>query len=139
MARKPTARVVLNRSRLDQVTLAVADGMFAVGKAIIETARPPDAPPYGEGLRDQGGVLVYVDGKKVAGFGLDGKQPKPPRAAKVSRGQGIHVIVGWGFPGRFVELGTAKMAAQPFLTPAADEVLARATEIMAPVVKEALP
>jgi hypothetical protein len=139
MARKPTARVVLNRSRVHEVTLAVADGLFAVGKEIIETADPPDLPPFGEGLLNQGGVLAYVDGQKVAGFGLDGKQPKPPRSERVSKGQGIVVIVGWGFPARFVTFGTIHNTPDPFFPEAADRVLPQANAIMAPVVKAALP
>jgi HK97 gp10 family phage protein len=131
------SKVVLNRSRLDQVTLAVADGLFAVGKQIIDTARPADSPyepfPTGEGLPLQGGVLAYVNGKKVAGYGLDGRQPRAPRAARVSRGRGVEVIVGWGFPARFNEFGTVKMAAQPFFTPAELAVLPQTNAILAEV------
>ncbi len=139
MAKGFTKRVQLHRDALDQVTLATADGMFAVGKAILEAARPPDATPFGEGLVDRGGVLAYVDGKKVNGFGMDGKQPKPPRAARVSKGRGAVVIVGWGFPARFQEFGTIHHGAQPFFTPAVDATMPRSQQIMAPVVKAKLP
>lgn len=131
------SKVVLNRSKLDQVTLAVADGLFAVGKAIVDAAHPADSPyepfPAGEGLPRQGGVLAYVNGKKVAGYGLDGKQPRAPRAAHVSRGRGVEVIVGWGFPARFNEFGTIRMPAHPFLTPARNQVLPQTNAILADV------
>lgn len=139
MARGFTKRVVLHRQAVDQVTLAMADGMFAVGKAIIENARPPDLPPLGKGLLEGGGVLAYVDGKKVNGWSQGGKQPKPPRAARVSKGRGAVVIVGWGFPARLVELGSIHNTPNPFFTPSVDETLPRAQSIMAPVVSAALP
>jgi hypothetical protein len=134
-----TSRMVINRKVYSEVVLAVADGVFEVLKTMIEATRPPDAPPFTEGLVDNGGALVYVNGKKVAGFGLDGKQPRPPRAAKVSRGQGILGYAGWGPPARFNELGTVKQPARPFFTPTAAAISPQATRIMAPVVKGKLP
>lgn len=128
MAKGRTARVVLNRRAIDGVRLALADGVFAVAKAIVKEANPPDATPYGDGLVTNGGALLYVDGKKIDGMGLDGRQPGKPRAAK--SGPGTVAIAGYGFPGRFLEFGTVKMAAQPFFTPARDRVLPRATSII---------
>ena len=131
------SRVVLNRSRLDAVTLAIADGMFAVMKEIVDQTTTPDSPrkpwPLGEGLPKQGGALVYVNGKKVAGYGLDGKQPKVPRAAHISRTVGAVAIAGWGFPARFNEMGTVRQPARPFFTPTVDRVLPRLATIMAPI------
>lgn len=132
MARK-NSRLVLNRSRLDEVSLAVADGFGALAEAIVRNAKPPDAAPFGEGLVKRGGWLVYVGAKKVGGGGLDGRQPKKPRALKVKQ-HGIVAIAGFGFPGRFQEFGTIHHRAQPFLSPAADRTVPRATQIMAPVV-----
>lgn len=157
MAKGFTKRVVLNRSAIHEVTLAMADGMFAVTKEMIETADPPDTGEgyyyfgkkgarergpereIGEGLVKGGGVLAYVDGKKVNGWHMDGRQPKPPRAAKVSKGRGAVVIFGFRFPGRFQEFGTIHHAPQPFLTPAVDATMPRSTSIMAPVVGPKLP
>jgi len=141
--RGPSKRVVLNRAAVTELGLAVADGIFEVGQQIIAVARPPDDPRVllrsagpkhrwyhvdesepegtGKGLPLQGGVLVYVDGQKVAGWHQRGKQPKKPRAAKTPKGA-IVAIVGYGFPGRFAEIGTANSPAQPFLSPAADQV-----------------
>lgn len=138
------SKIAINRSRVDGVMLAVADGMFEVGKQMVEAAATtaPDYPtgrwPINEGLPKQGGVLAYYDGKKVAGYGLDGRQPRPPRAARVSRSRGIIVIVGWGFPARFNEFGTVKMPANPFFTPAADRIEPQAVPIMTPVVSAEL-
>lgn len=137
------SKIVINRAALDDVTLAIADGLNAVGMEILQSTNPPDSPfppyPEGEGLPKQGGVLTYVNGKKVAGYGQDGKQPRAPRAAKVSRSQGAVVIVGYGFPARFNEEGTVKMAAQPFFSPVAFDILPRSAEIMEPIVRPALP
>lgn len=138
MARKPAARVVLNRSRLTDVGLAIADGVMELGRTIIEVADPPDATPFGEGLVTSGGVLVYVNGKKVDGWGQDGRQPKPPRAARVSRGEGVVGVVGWGFPARFQERGTVHHAAQPFGTPAVDQTVPHANDIIGAVVRPRL-
>jgi hypothetical protein len=113
VARKPSKRVVMNREALDAIRLGMADGTHNVGMAIIEGAQVPDAPPYGVGLVDTGRVVTLVDGRKVAGEGT------PPREAKV--GKGTVTIFGFGFPGRFQELGTSKQPARPFLTPSVQE------------------
>lgn len=133
----PSARVVLNRQRTAKVHLAVADGLGAVGLAILRRADPPDATPYGAGLVRNGGLLLYRGRSKLAGFGLDGRQPRKPRAVRLEEDQTV-CIVGYGFPGRFQELGTVRQAAQPFLTPAAQAVLPTATATMAAVVSTSL-
>lgn len=117
MAKKPSAKVVLHRESLDRMVLAVADGFHEAGMIGLEAAKPPDAEPYGKGLVTAGGTTTYVHGKKTAGYGQDGKQPAKPRALNV-RESSIVTIVGFGFPGRFQEEGTARHPAQPFLTPA---------------------
>jgi hypothetical protein len=133
------SKIKFNRSKVHELDLIIADGLFAVGQQIIETGMPnaPDSPeepyPLGEGLPRQGGVLAYVDGKKVAGWSGRGTQPRAPRAAKVSRHMGIIVIVGWGFPARFNEIGTVHQAPHPFVAPARDEVLPRGISILRPV------
>lgn len=138
MARGPSTRVVLNRKAVRAVQVAIADGLFEVARTIIEVADPPDATPFGAGLVTQGGALAYVGDKKVGGWSQRGTQPKKPRAYKV-RGQGaITAIAGFGFPGRFQEMGTVHHAAQPFLTPAANRTVDHAAEIMAPIVSAEL-
>lgn len=140
--RGPSAKVILNRSAVHNVMLAIADGLEEVGRTIIETAaeNAPDSPydpyPAGEGLPKQGGVLTYVNGQKVGGWSTLGTQPRKPRAANVKRG--ITAVVGFGFPGRFAEFGTVRTAAHPFLGPARDSVLPHMAQIMASVVKPRL-
>lgn len=115
MARRPSTRVVLNRASLDQVDVAVADGLSAVSAAVLVDADPPDQTPYGVGLVRNGGYLTYVRDKKVGGFGLDGRQPRKPRAVRVKDSTDLQTIVGYGFPGRFQQLGTLRQPAQPFI------------------------
>jgi hypothetical protein len=117
MARGPSAKVVLNRQALNELGLALAEGMEDVAKTIVETANPPDATPYGVGLVRAGGWAAYFGSKKVGGGGLDGKQPGKPRAFRPEP-EVVSAIAGFGFPARFVEYGTVKMAAEPFLWPA---------------------
>lgn len=117
-----TTRVELNRRALNDIAMAFVDGVAAIGKAIIENADPPDATPFGQGLVDRGGVLVYVGPTQVYAWSLSGKKPQKPKSVKVRSETGnILGIAGFGFPGRFQELGTINHPAQPFLTPAVNK------------------
>lgn len=109
-------KVVVNRKAFADWQLGVADGLFEAGKAALEATIVPDAPPYGQGLVEGGGVLSWLDGKKVGGTTIGGKAIAKPRGLKTGRGEAV-TIVGFGFPGRFVELGTVDTGAEPFLTP----------------------
>lgn len=131
MAKKRSARVVLNRRAVGQVELALADGVNAVAKAIVLETNAPDAEPYGEGLVMRGGWITYIADKKIDGGGTDGRQPKKPRAFRVRGSEVISAVAGWGFPAGFKELGTNKMAAEPFFAPARDRVIPRIPSIMA--------
>jgi hypothetical protein len=122
-------RVELNRSVLDAITLATADGLFEMAKAAVFEASVPDAPPYGTGLLQGGGAVAWVRGKKVATTTIGGKQIKAPRGAGVSR-MGIVAAGGYGFPGHLVEFGTVKMGAEPFLTPSLMAVAPDAVEFV---------
>lgn len=137
MLQKTTHRVVLNRAAIEQAILAEADGLFAVAVKVIEAARPPDAPPYGKGLVEGGGALAFVGRKKVAGTTIGGRQIKKPRQLKLRDGE-VTAIAGWGFPARFVELGTLNTHAEPFLTPAALQVVGDAHVIVSEAVKRRL-
>lgn len=138
MARKPSTRVVMNRAALDEIDLAVADGLEEVVRTVVENANPPDATPFGAGLVTHGGWLVYAGANKVGGGSLDGRQPKKPRSLRVKGSHQVQAIAGFSFPGRFQEAGTAKMRANPFLTPSATEVTPHAPSIMAPAVRRRL-
>jgi len=137
--------MVLNQSRLDEVTLAVADGVFEAARTIIELAaqRAPDSPydpyPAGEGLPKQGGVLVYVANKKTHGWSIRGDQPKKPRAVRDStKAHSVVAVAGFGFPARFNELGTIRQRARPFLAPSAREVQPHIPDIVGAVTRPKL-
>jgi hypothetical protein len=145
MPRKPSKRVRIAREKLTAVGLAVADGLLEVGRTIIEVADPPDSPlepyPTGQGLVLQGGVLVFVHGEKVAGWSQRGLQPKTPRPSAgtpAEERKAIVALVGWGFPGRLVQMGTLDTPAQPFGTTAFDQVAPHAKEIIRDQVAPAL-
>lgn len=127
------ARMVLNQRKFNEVTQAVAAGLFNAARAVEEVAhrRAPDNPkptkafPYGagEGLPKQGGVLVYVGNKKTHGWSRRGDQPKKPKAARpITKAHSVTALVGFGFPARFNELGTKRMRARPFLSPSREAV-----------------
>jgi hypothetical protein len=130
MARKPSARVTLNRKNLTRLHAAFADGIEEVLRTFVETAKPPDATPFGEGLVTRGGWLVYDGSKKVAGGSLEGIQPNKPRSFRVRGTAGIQGIAGFGFPARFQEAGTVHQPARPFGTPAAIQTENVSLEIM---------
>lgn len=134
MARKPSARVVLNRAALTDLGRALAEGVEEIARTIVETADPPDATPFGEGLVTSGGWLVYQGPNKVAGGSLAGTQPKKPRALRVKGTTEIVGIAGFSFPARFQETGTVDQPARPFLTPVAVRVKGVAGEIMREIV-----
>jgi len=126
---KYSTRVTFNRRNMDQVLLAIGDGILEVGKTVAKEADPPDATPYGVGLVTRGGVLVYDGNRKVGGWGIDGKQPRKPRGWSLGFG-GINAAIGFGFPGRFQEFGTVKMSPQPFFMRAFNGVWARRASII---------
>lgn len=127
MSNRAKARVVLNRSAFEQIELANTDGLMAVAQEVIDNARPPDAPPYGQGLLQGGGWLAFLGNKKIGGQMQDGRNVSKPRSLRV---RDMVAIAGWGFPGRFVELGTVDTHAEPFLTRSVMEVEPRADVVL---------
>jgi hypothetical protein len=109
--------VQLNGKTVADLRAAAAEGLHAICEQVIANARPPDATPYGEGLVQNHGIAVFVDGRQVAG----NAETVPP-GAEVS--EGIVALVGYGFPARFQELGTIRQPARPFFSPAVAETLA---------------
>ena len=131
-----TKRVVINRSKVAAVRLVLADGLFQVGRHILNAADPPDATPFGVGLVNSGGVIAFVDGKKVADTttipddATGSRQIQKPRAVKLPR-PGIIAIVGFGFPGRFVHNGSIHNRPNPFLARGRDKIVPIAGSLMA--------
>lgn len=117
-----TSRVVLNRKAFAEIDLAIADGLFAVAEEVLSVVRVPDAPPYGEGLIQGGGAVAVLGGKKVNGTTIAGRQVQKPRGERVGTTEAV-TFVGFGFPARFVELGTVDTHANPFLTQAVMQVV----------------
>jgi len=121
-------RVELNRSRLDEVHAAFADGVFDIARAIIRVAEndAPDRTPYGEGLVQRGGAAVWVNGRKTHEMTTNPERPKvdKPRSFRVrSAPRTVAGVAGFGFPALFQEFGTIHHRAQPFFSPAAAEVI----------------
>lgn len=125
MARR--SRVEINRAALDEVMGGLADGVSEISSRILLHAalRAPDAPVKGEGLVRRNAAITFVGKKRVfqrRGDGGTGTVRKPRGSTGLREGQ-VYGIVGFGFPGMFQELGTVNHAAQPFLTPAAAQVV----------------
>lgn len=109
------------RINTDPVLLAVADGLYAVAQRIGEEAstRAPDEPPLNVGLPNNWGAMEWALGKVVgARAGAGGSSVTKPRGFSASRSEAA-AVVGFGFPGRFNELGTVHQPARPFFGPAA--------------------
>lgn len=115
-------RTVVNQRQIRRMERAHEQGMADIGRAVLDAAVVPDAPPYGKGLVETGAFIVVRGGDEVAGTA------ELPRS--VDPGRGVTLAVGYDFPGRFLEGGTIKMAAQPFVTPAVLSVLPRKAAIM---------
>lgn len=130
------ARVLLNRSKLDEIDGALADGVAEIAQAILAAAHPPDLAEgtlpkslgggprqAGRGLVERGGYGVWLNGKKVAEATTGGSESiDKPRSVRV-RANKITGVVGWGFPAMFLEFGTVTARARPFFTPAVQAVV----------------
>lgn len=109
--RKTSARVIVNRAALTQFGQQLTAGVGNFCASVVERADVPDRAPYGKGLIASGGWAVYYNGRKLGG------PATKPRVVRL--GKGIVGIAGYGaFYAHFVEHGTTKMAAEPFLMPA---------------------
>lgn len=116
--------VQINRAALTALGQGIADGLAAVGARTLELAAPnvPDEPPIGKGLVQSGSYVVYIQKKKVAGNAT---------LARVDK-KGIVLYVGFGFPGRFNEIGTIHQPARPFLSPAFVQAVSDITPTLRP-------
>lgn len=123
MARR--SRVQINRAKLDDLRGGFADGVFDIARAIAVIAEndAPDATPHGEGLVQRVGAAVWVNGRKTHEWGSGGGSPDKPRDLRVRSEAAVIGVVGAGFPAMFQEIGTVHHQAQPFVTPAVNEVV----------------
>lgn len=118
------ASIQMNKAGVDALYAGMADGLIELGDKIIgdavSTMRPGhlDAPPYGEGLIKSGFVTVWGQGKLVHGSAQVAASKNKPRGLKVPKDQ-VVMIAAFASPlAHLHELGTVKMPARPFLTPA---------------------
>lgn len=121
----------INRAKLNEAQEAVAEGLLRLSEAIVLEAASVvhDAPPHGTGLLDAWGYAAYVDRRKIGDGSADDTPVAKPRASRLGK-QGLSAIAGFGFPGRFEEMGTVDTPSHPFLTPAVMRIVPRAVSII---------
>jgi len=136
-----STRTVANRKALDAVRAGLVNGFETMGQSILERTHPPDDDPIGVGLVNEKAWGIWVDGRKVAtsdtppvqkidasvSGGSFGHAVKLNKARKIGGAvtlprsertkKGITLVVGFGFPARFNELGTIHQPARPFFSP----------------------
>ena len=137
MARAYKSRVEFNRKAFAALELAEADALHDVARVVLQVVDVPDAPPFGQGLREGGGAITYLGKKKVAATQIGGRDVSKPRTLRLKVDE-VVTAVGFGFPGRFVELGTVDAPANPFLTRAVASVLPDAEVIISKTVAKRL-
>ena len=107
---------VLNREAMSEFDRCLVTGLEALANEALARTKAPVAKAGEEDqyspLSEQKGVISYLDGKRVGGD-MSIKKPKDFTV----RGKGASVGVGFGFPARFNEMGTAHQPARPFFTP----------------------
>ena len=132
-----TKRVELNRAAFEELDVAQADGLFALAVRVVRMAKPPDAPPYGQGLVEGGGALGFLGKKKIDGTLIGGRQIRKPRSLRLTSHEAV-AVAGFGFPAHFVELGTVDTAANPFLTRALAVVEPEADVVISDAIRKRL-
>lgn len=143
-----SVRLVPNAKGVAELDRDLAIGVYALALA-AETEAKREAPVRGgyrsfrPGIPPIGGTLRRSI--HSIGYGRDGRQVgehnEAGRAIPSEAGPQPGVISSYvgtnsGY-GAFVELGTVKMPARPFLSPALDSAMARATSIMAAAIDRA--
>lgn len=116
MARRDARyKVVMNRLGFEAIRVGWAEGSHAAGLAALEAMRPnvPDAPPLGRGLVRTGRVATFIDGRLVAGAVPGGVRHYLGNGG----GSGVVTVIGWGFPSRFLVLGTIYITPRDWFTP----------------------
>lgn len=109
------------RINTDPVIVAISDGLYAVALRIAEAASSaaPDEPPFNVGLPRNYGVMQWALGKVVGAVSGTGSTAVSKPRGFSAKGTEAAAVVGFGFPGRFNELGTVHQPSRPFLGPAA--------------------
>ena len=122
------AKIVMNKAAIDALYAGMADGLIALGGAIIADASeraPKDAEIAAKRgvpmLKDTGFISVWgpVKGKSVLvhGSAQVAASKNKPRGVRTPIDQ-VVLVAGFASPlAHLQELGTIKMKAHPFLTP----------------------
>lgn len=102
-----------NKAGFAQLYEAIGYGLLNAALA-VETEAKRNAPVLTGNLRRSIHSAAFVQGRRIYGATDDNGRAIPDYAA-----EGIHAVVGTncGY-GVFLELGTVRMAAQPYLLPA---------------------
>lgn len=137
---KPTVRVVPNNAGIADFRRRLARGTAAV-LLDAETEAKRETPVHGgyrsfrPGEKPIGGTLrrsvhsvVFLDGVAIFAHSEDGKAPLLEESALPGRIVG-YVGTNTGY-GAFVDLGTSRMPARPFLAPGLELAVSRAPETM---------
>jgi HK97 gp10 family phage protein len=140
MATRPTVRIVPNRAGLADFRRRLARGTLAV-MLDAETEAKRETPVHGgyrsfvPGEKPIGGTLrrsvhsaVFLDGRLVGGHSEDGKAVPPEEFGLAGRIVG-YIGTNSGY-GAYVDLGTSKMPARPFLEPGLEIAARRAPATM---------
>lgn len=118
---KVTTTVNVNKAVRRQIDKAAAWGTFQGAVAHLAAARnriqsPPGRSGRATGRMSEGGsATLYMEGAETVSEGGEG------RSAADGSGR-IVAVVGFPFPARFQETGTAKQPAYPFLGPGYDDL-----------------
>ncbi len=114
--------IVRHEEYIAKMKLALAYGVLNLGY-YVETQAKLRCPYKTGNLRRSIHTVAFHEGKTLLEQG-----PVPDYGQDIN-GTGVIVGTNAGY-GVFVELGTVKMSAQPFLTPAAQEGLAQAITLV---------
>jgi HK97 gp10 family phage protein len=107
---------------LDGVEQAIA-AVRNIGAAVTDDTIKPEAMKALEPVAETARMLVPVlsGDLRESIVVSDHLQSAPARGGRGSAGVYVGVLAGQAFHGWFVEAGTVKMAAQPFLAPAFEQ------------------
>jgi hypothetical protein len=119
------AKIVYNKAAIDALYAGMADGLIELGERIIADASeraPKDAAAAAARgvpmLKDTGFISVWGQGKLVHGSAQVAASKNKPRGVRTPKDQ-VVLVAGFSSPiAHLQELGTVKMTANPFLTPA---------------------